>query len=72
MTPTQIDTVTNGLINLHAFVADWWPALVGIAFAVGGSWLAFRVAQFLGAHDRIPPAPDNQTGSNTRKENQQP
>lgn len=65
MTPAQIGTVTNGLINVHAFVADWWPALVGLAIAAAGTWLALRVARFLGTADRIPPAPDNQPGTNT-------
>lgn len=65
MTPEQIDTVTNGLINLHAFVSDWWPAGVGLAFVVGGTWIAFRCARFLGATDRIHAAPDNQAGTNT-------
>lgn len=65
MTPEQIDTVTNGLINLHTFVADWWPALVGLGIAAVGTWLAFRCARFLGTQDRVPAAPDNQPGTNT-------
>lgn len=72
MTPEQIDTVANGLVNAHAFLADWWPAGVGLAIAAGGTWLAFRCARFLGAHDRVPPAPDNQAGTKPRKEKPQP
>lgn len=88
MTPQQIDDVTNAALNVHAFVADWWPAGVGLAFVAGGTWLAFRCARFLGAHDRVPAAPDNQAGTNaddlwacrriantthqTRKENEKP
>lgn len=62
MTPAQIDTVTNGLINLHTFVSDWWPALTGLAITAAGTWLAFRCARFLGQHD-MPAAPDNQPGT---------
>ncbi|WP_369167843.1 hypothetical protein AB5J49_08180 [Streptomyces sp. R28] len=65
MTPAQISAVTNGLINVHAAIDTWWPALVGLAIAVGGTWLAFRCARFLGATDRLPGAPDNQAGTNT-------
>lgn len=76
MTPEQIDAATNGLINVHAWLDTWWPALVGLALAVGGTWLAFRCARFLGSLDRIAAAPDNQAGTNTdgqhRKETQQP
>jgi hypothetical protein len=64
VTPEQIDTITNAAINLHTFVATWWPAITGLAIAVGGTWLALRVARFLGQHD-TPAAPDNQPGSNT-------
>ena len=51
MTPAQIDTVTNGLINLHTFVSDWWPAITGLAITTFGTWLAFRCARFLGQHE---------------------
>lgn len=64
MTPEQIDTVTNGLINLHTFISDWWPAITGLALFAAGTWLALRVAHFLGTVDRIPAAPDNQPGTN--------
>lgn len=42
MTPAQIDTVTNGLVNLHAFIDRHWPAL--IAFAIAGAcwWAMWR------------------------------
>jgi hypothetical protein len=64
MTPAQIDTVTNAVVNIHAFVSDWWPAITGLALFAGGTWLALRVARFLGQHD-TPAAPDNQPGTNT-------
>lgn len=39
MTPEQIDTVTDGLINLHDFVDQHGPGLAAAAIAVIG-WCA--------------------------------
>lgn len=38
MTPEQIDTVTNGVINLHAFLDEHGPGLFAAAVA-GGCWI---------------------------------
>jgi hypothetical protein len=38
MTPEQIDTVTNGLINLHTFLDEHGPGLFAAAVA-GGCWI---------------------------------
>lgn len=38
MTPEQIDTVTDGLINLHTFVGEYGPGLFAAAVA-GGCWI---------------------------------
>jgi uncharacterized membrane protein YccC len=38
MTPEQIDTVTNGLINLHTFVDEYGPGRFAAAVA-GACWM---------------------------------
>ena len=43
MTPAQIDTVTNGLINVHAWLDTWWPLLAAAAGLWATWWIARRL-----------------------------
>jgi len=38
MTPEQIDTITNALVEVHAIVGEYGPGLVAAAVA-GGCWM---------------------------------
>lgn len=42
MTPEQIDTVTNGLINMHTFVDQYGPGILAGAIPGIGWWLMAR------------------------------
>lgn len=42
MTPEQIDTVTDGLITVHAFVDTWWPTAAYITCTVALWWALHR------------------------------